>query len=322
MNVESIRLKNIKLEQKKISEKIFNLSQNVAESIQMQELHQILVRTATAIENICSNHQATPANLTISSRRIYSWIKFLTDKDCLKLHLQTTNYLYKIARKLLNIHGKTSFKVMIEITNLAGLYKWKKSGSFANIMISEGFINAPEEVLQALMESALFGKSQNKTKLIRTFATTEEYSNVLLELDLIAEVVAENPQGKFYNLDKLFDKLNHEYFAATLAKPRLAWSKINTYRKFGHYEPARDRVVMSLTLDALNIPEFVTEFVLYHELLHKYHGTKWVHGRRMVHTREFRVSERQFKSYKQASQWLEKLASRQCLTNTIIDPTD
>ncbi|MHC0067977.1 hypothetical protein ACWATR_34660 [Nostoc sp. UIC 10890] len=156
-------------------------------------------------------------------------------------------------------------------------------------------------------ENALVGKSQDNTRLIRSFASTEEYIAVLLELDLIAEVVAENPQGKFYNLNELFDKVNHEYFAASLAKPRLTWSRVNTYRKFGHYESARDRIVMSLTLDDAKVPGFVVEFVLYHELLHKYHGTKWVKGRRMVHTKELRISENQFKSYNEASRWLDKL---------------
>jgi hypothetical protein len=63
--------------------------------------------------------------------------------------------------------------------------------------------------------------------------------------------------------------------------------------------------VISLTLDDVTVPKFVVEFVLYHELLHKYHGTKWVQGRRMVHTKEFRASESQFKFYNEASKWLK-----------------
>ncbi|MEH1970588.1 M48 family peptidase [Nostoc sp.] len=313
MNVESIRLKNIRLQQNSILQKIFCLASNPNyESDQIQQLNQTLIQIVTTIEKICSNQQATPSSLTSSSRKIYSWLKFLTDEQYLQLHLKTTGYLLESAKKLLVIHGQKSLQVMIEITNLAGLYQSKRSASVADIMISEGFINAPKAVLQALVESALFGKSQDNTRLIRSFASTEEYIAVLLELDLIAEVVAENPQGKFYNLDELFDKVNHEYFAASLVKPRLAWSRINTYRKLGHYESARDKIVMSLTLDNAKVPEFVVEFVLYHELLHKYHGTKWVQGKRMVHTKEFRVSESQFKSYNEASRWLEKLTSGRC----------
>ncbi|WP_322745216.1 M48 family peptidase [Nostoc sp. LEGE 12447] len=263
----------------------------------------------TAIEKICFQQQVTPANLTSSSRQIYSWMKFLTDECNLQLHLRSTYYVRQIAKEILSKQDQESVEVMIEFTNLALLYKGKKSSNVAKIVINEGFINASKEVLQAVVKSALLGNSQASTRLIRSFASSSEYSDVLLELDLIAEVIAENAQGKFYNLHHLFDKLNYEYFAANLVKPRLTWSQINTYRKFGHYETARDRVVISLTLDDANIPEFVAEFVLYHELLHKYHGIKWVQGRRMVHTKEFRVYESRFKLYKEASVWLKKLAS-------------
>ncbi|MBH8565486.1 M48 family peptidase [Nostoc sp. CENA67] len=314
MNVEGIRLKNIKLQQNNILQKVFNLASEANyESTQIQQLNQNLIITATTIEKICYNQQATPASLTPPSRRIYSWIKFLTNEHYLELHLRASSYVLSTAKEILNQRGQKSLQLMIGITNLAGLYQGKRNNSTANIMISEGFINAPKVVLQALVESALFGKNQQNTQLIRSFVNTEGYTNVVSELDLIIEVVAENPQGKFYNLDELFNKINHEYFAASLAKPRLAWSRINTYRKFGHYETARDRVVMSLTLDNPKVPEFVVKFVLYHELLHKYYGTKLVHGKKMVHTKEFRASESQFKSYDEASRWLTKLASSRFL---------
>ncbi|MDZ7958623.1 MAG: M48 family peptidase [Aulosira sp. DedQUE10] len=310
--VESISIKNIKAQQNSILQNIFNLAEIASpKSAEIQKLTQIIVRTVTTIEKICSHQQATPANLTRSSRQIYSWMKFLTDESNLTLHLTSTYRVRQIAQRILKKDKQESVNLTIELTNLAGLYKGKKSSTFAHLTISEGFINAPDEVLQAVVKSVIFGINQDGTKLIRSFASSEEYSSILLTLDLIAEVIAENPQGKFYNLNNLFNKLNHEYFAATLVKPRLAWSKINTYRKFGHYEPARDRVVMSLTLDDSNIPEFVIEFVLFHELLHKHHGTKWVNGRRMVHTPEFRADESQFKLYAEAQGWLQKLASGQ-----------
>ncbi|MBV9389693.1 MAG: M48 family metallopeptidase, partial [Chroococcidiopsidaceae cyanobacterium CP_BM_ER_R8_30] len=76
--------------------------------------------------------------------------------------------------------------------------------------------------------------------------------------------------------------------------------------KLGHYEPARDRAVLSLSLDDQRVPEFVIEFVMYHELLHKQHREKWLNNRLFVHTPEFRQDERKFKQYEQAEQWLKK----------------
>ncbi|GAB1544083.1 hypothetical protein NUACC21_67590 [Scytonema sp. NUACC21] len=304
-----IGLKNIKAQQRAILQKIFALASSpTPNTAQIHDLTQALMRIVTAIESICANQETTPATLTKSSRQIYSWMKFLTDEGNLQLHIRTTYRLQQIAQKICSIHGWDSTRVIVEMINLAGLYRGKIGEKIATLSVSEGFVNAPDDVLEALVTAALFANSRNATRVMKDFASSEEYSGVLMELDLIVEAIAENGRGKFYNLDKLFDKVNSQYFAANLVKPRLTWSKVHTYRKFAHYEPARDRVVMSLSLDDASIPEFVVEFVLYHELLHKYHGTKLVNGRRMAHTAEFRASERQFKLHREAEEWLKHLA--------------
>ena len=307
--VETIRLKNIKTQQGAILQKIANLASSpTPNTAEIQELAKTLVQTVTAIEKICAASQATPANLTRSSRQIYAWMKFLTYERNLQLHLQTTYRVKQIAEKLCKIYAQP-LNVVVELTHLTGIYKCRRSLVEATLTLSEGFINASDETLEALVKAALFGKCQQTTQLIRDYAASEESSSVLIELDFITEVIVENPRGKCYNLDELFDKVNREYFACSLVKPRLIWSQINTYRKLGHYEPARDRVMIALTLDDARIPEFVVTFVLYHELLHKSHGATWVNGRRMVHTPEFRRDERKFKLYKEAEEWLKKLAS-------------
>jgi hypothetical protein len=307
----TFRLKNIREQQRTVLQQISRLALSpTPDAASLQELGKTLARAVATIEDICYQRQTTPANLSSSSRSIYAWMKFLTDEPHLRLHLHTTHCLWQIAQEISSTHCQELGNVIVELTNQAGLYKSKRQGNTATIVISEGFISANSEVLKALVTDALLGKSQHNTRLIKDFASSEEYSEVLLELDLIAQASEEKSQGKCYNLEELFDKVNREYFASTLAKPRLAWSKINTYRKFGHYERAKDRVVISLTLDDARIPEFVAEFVLYHELLHKYHSVKWVNGRRMVHTKEFRRDEQQFKLYEEASGWLRKLASR------------
>lgn len=307
--VETIRLKNIKTQQGAILQRIANLASSpTPNTAQIQELAKTLIQTVAAIEKICAASQATPANLTRSSRQIYAWMKFLAYERNLQLHLQTIYRVKQIAEKVCKIYAQP-LNVVVELTHLTGIYKCKRSLVEATLTLSEGFINASDETLEALVKAALFGKCQETTRLIRDYAASEESSSVLIELDLITEVIVENPRGKCYNLDELFDKVNCEYFASSLVKPRLIWNQINTYRKFGHYEPARDRVMIALTLDDARIPEFVVRFVLYHELLHKSHGATWVNGRRMVHTPEFRRDERKFKLYKEAEEWLKKLAS-------------
>lgn len=89
------------------------------------------------------------------------------------------------------------------------------------------------------MSRGLNGKKT--VPLIRNYGLTEEYSDIILELDLIADVDAETPQGNHYDLEALFHPINREYFAGEMAKPRLTWNRTLTHRKLGHYEPLWDR---------------------------------------------------------------------------------
>ncbi|QDL08826.1 M48 family peptidase [Brasilonema octagenarum UFV-E1] len=310
MQMQTIHLKNIKTQQRAVLDRISNLASTATpNTIQIQELTQTITQVVATIEKICAQSQATPANLTRCSRHIYAWMKFLTHESNLQLHLQTTYKIKQIAQTLCETHQQQLVNIVVELTQIAGLCKYKRSLVGMTIILSEGFINASDEILEALVKLALFGKCQHSTRLIRNYAESEEYSYVLTELDVITEVVVENAKGNYYDLNELFHKVNHEYFASSLIKPRLIWGRINTYRKFGHYESARDKVMIALTLDNASIPEFVVEFVLYHELLHKYHGATWINGRRMVHTTEFRRDERKFKLYKEAEEWLNNLSS-------------
>jgi hypothetical protein len=310
-----IRLKNVLTQQRFIQQRLSNLAKSpTPDMAQCQELNQVLERSLCAIEQICTDQQASPANLAGPSRQTYAWMKFLTREDNLQLHLQAMHRAQTLAQKLRvakqgrHSQGKAAEQVNIEFTNMAGLYKGKRDRHATNIQISEGFIVANDAVLSAVIQSALGGKSQQTSRQVRDFAISEAFSSVLMELDLIAEAIAEQAQGRCYNLDELFDTVNHEYFCGQMVRPRLTWNRISTCRKFAHYERARDRVVMSLTLDDDHVPRFVVEFVLYHELLHKQHGHKWVNDRLAVHTPEFRRDERKFKLYGEAEQWIHKLA--------------
>lgn len=312
---KTLRIKNIRTQQQAILQKISILSKcPVLDYAKTQNLANTLERTVRKIEQLCAQQDATPANLTSSSRQSYTWMKFITDERHLHLHLEVTRRATHIATELLSDKGnlrknfppKAPETVVVEFTNIAPLYKIRSNSNGVFIQINVGFICASDEILATIIQVALLGKSPTRTQIIRSFSLSEQYSEVLLEMDLITEVSSERARGKFYDLEEVFDRVNHEYFAGQMVKPRLSWNRILTNRKFAHYEPGRDRVVVSLTLDDEKVPKFVVEFVMYHELLHKHHREKWVNGRLFVHTPEFRQDERKFKLYEKAEQWLRK----------------
>jgi hypothetical protein len=93
-----------------------------------------------------------------------------------------------------------------------------------------------------------------------------------------------------------------------LARPLLAWSTVPTARTFGHYQPARDALMVSASLDAPTVPEFVVDAVMHHELLHKQLGVTVSNGRRSIHSAAFRSAERQYARYAEAEAFLNTLA--------------
>lgn len=318
-SARTIGVRNIKVRQRTILAEMSSLAATCSNlnSCQHESISSKIHKTVSAIETICTQTNVTPANLTSSSRQVYTWMKFLTYPGKVDLHHNATYRIQQMGQNVLASHRESWgvshcpswHKIVTEVTNIAGLYRVKYTRDTVILTVSEGFINASDDVIMALVENSLIKRDKKTTKIICDFAYSEEYRQILQELDTIIEVIAENPRGKHYDLDYLFTKINREYFAANLVKPRLMWSPIATYRKLGHYEPARDRIVMSLALDDACVPAYVVEFVLYHELLHKLHGTKLVNGRRMIHTPEFRRDEQKFKQYREAELWLQKVAA-------------
>ena len=117
-------------------------------------------------------------------------------------------------------------------------------------------------------------------------------------------------RGAYFDLAEVFVRVNRRYFGGDLGMPRLIWSYQLTRRKLGHYQFATDTVMISRSLDGADVPAYVVEFVMYHELLHKHMGVKVMNGRRYAHTPEFRAAERRFGEYAVADAWLKGLAER------------
>ena len=116
-------------------------------------------------------------------------------------------------------------------------------------------------------------------------------------------------RGIHHDLAASFDRVNAAYFHGSMSRPHLVWSRTFAARKFGHYDHARDTVMVNMVLDRKTLPECTVDFIVYHELLHKQLGIIWQSNRMGVHTPEFRERERQFKQYDQAKAIIRKLAS-------------
>jgi hypothetical protein len=93
--------------------------------------------------------------------------------------------------------------------------------------------------------------------------------------------------------------------------PKLSWSKEVARHRFGHWDPDHQAVVISQVLDDPRVPEFVLDYVLYHELLHIVHPVKMGSGsKRIVHSAAFKRDERKFPGWQEAEKWITRLSRR------------
>ena len=68
-------------------------------------------------------------------------------------------------------------------------------------------------------------------------------------------------------------------------------------------------MMLSVSLDDARVPEQLVDFVMYHELLHKKHGSLLVSGRWLAHMPAFRADEQLFADYSDARSHLNALAA-------------
>ena len=116
------------------------------------------------------------------------------------------------------------------------------------------------------------------------------------------------PQGRQYDLAALFDQLNLRYFGGELRRPHIGWSVRGWRRQFGCYDPGPNQILLNRRMDRPGIPQFVVEYVLFHEMLHVKHPTRRSGCTLVSHSPEFRAEEKRFDQFALARKVLDHLA--------------
>jgi hypothetical protein len=115
------------------------------------------------------------------------------------------------------------------------------------------------------------------------------------------------PEGRYYHLEEVFDRLNLRFFGGLLGRPELTWSERVAKRALGHYDAAHNTIVVSRVFDRPSSPRYAIEYLLYHEMLHLKHPVQMRGLRRCVHSREFKAEEALFPQLAEALAFLKRL---------------
>ncbi|HWW17110.1 MAG TPA: hypothetical protein VNY81_00705 [Candidatus Saccharimonadales bacterium] len=119
---------------------------------------------------------------------------------------------------------------------------------------------------------------------------------------------AAGPQGRHFDLEKLFHELNARYFEGKLQPPHIGWSNRSWRRQFGCYDPGPNHILLNRRMDRPGVPQFAVEYVLFHEMLHVKHPTRRSGCSLVSHSREFREEEKRFAEFERARRVLDRLA--------------
>ncbi|NOZ25505.1 MAG: SprT family zinc-dependent metalloprotease [Nitrospirae bacterium] len=186
--------------------------------------------------------------------------------------------------------------------NRTSIISFRKERGRVVLRLQRLFADAPPEVLLEIAE--LIKRPSIKTPLVHDFFRRNQWR--VRKKALVREKA--EPEGKVYNLGRIFERINREYFSdrvdAVITWGKRSPKKAVRKRTLGSYNAETGTIRINPVLDCSRVPRYFVEYVVYHEMLHADIGiSRRKNGRRAIHTREFRERERLFRDYRRAVQW-------------------
>lgn len=187
---------------------------------------------------------------------------------------------------------------------------WKRSGKSIELKISDYLIDAPDDVISDFVSSVTMTISRNRPQYGQTFLEWVRSDDFIHEKRGIylrrSKNLTKDPCGKERDLLESLDRL----LGSELLSPEsiensfFSWTSRPNFRKVGFCSPMMRVVGISSALDSLSVPEYVLDYVVYHEALHLAQGYR--PGVRS-HDTAFRNDEKRFPMYEDAEKYLKTL---------------
>lgn len=209
-----------------------------------------------------------------------------------------------IQKELENPKKKLQLKINDNRSTMLSV-KWEPSCT--KVSMHRMFLEAPQNIMQSL---ACYISQEEKSIPRKVKAFIEDG---LRKLDYSASLKNQKlyQTGNVYNLKKIYDDLNKEYFDNQLQLSITWFGKTRQMNRsrvtFGLYHDPLKLIKINRMLDSPSFPDYIVAFVIYHEMVHNvcpaYIDEK---GNSRVHTKEFKEMEAKFKYYHLADKWIKE----------------
>jgi len=262
----------------------------------------VIQQTARRLDSSLIRRGCEPQHLKSISRGLFCWFRYFADGGALQTYIAALSS----CREAMNVVQRRKLRwpdpMLIHFRPSSHLYSWRRQGAGTRIILPTPMICFDGDLFRQLVQ---YMCRRSASTALSAAMLSPTYRAIAGQMNLGR---ADHTQGRVYDLADSFDRVNRAYFDNQLARPTLHWSRRLTHRKFGHYDLLRDTVMISRTLDRADVPLFVLDHVMHHELLHKKHGFVAASKRRCFHTPAFRAEERAFVQFKDADRFLNQLA--------------
>ncbi len=272
---------------------------------QADRLHGSIANSSRDIERQIEAAGFRVCELTPRTRLARGWLAYFAQRENFDAYLAAVACARPVFEGLLQTHARFKPPVLLHFRPVRALYQVRGYLDGSRVVLPTPMIAFAAEMFEAVAGMAFNGVRARQEIVEATL--TDDYQEIQAELDALGGA-EEQVAGISHDLAGSFERVNRKYFAGALARPRLTWSRVFTGRKFGHYDRVRGVVMISSTLDRPEVPEYVVDSVMHHELLHQQLGIGWSNGRMLAHTAEFRKAERRFERYAEAEACLKRLA--------------
>lgn len=195
-----------------------------------------------------------------------------------------------------------------DFTHQTNLEYNRRLGDFnANILVSAKKItirmnlqwkDIDEEIKIGLIQDLLLKVWKKKKET----TNTRLYHHFVKNIPILTPKVKSDPQ-----LEDSFNRINKRFFTEEMEKPNLVWGR-DSARKLACYNFHNDTITMSTIFT--DAPENVLDYIMYHELLHKFHTFKHSNGRSSYHTKEFRRDEQKYPQWKSIEKEISQIIRR------------
>jgi len=272
---------------------------------QLGEIHEQIRSHFEAVEGVMESQDVRPEHLKDDSRELRAWLGLLSRPDWLDRYVDAVARAKAAFEREARRLKRFGPPMWVRFVPAKTIYRLKAEAVGTRAVLPTPMIALTDAELADLADFALH-RGRSEAPIIEAMHGAA-YQQVQGELEALGGP-AKTHRGLHHDLAASFDRVNADYFRGRLDRPELVWGRAFSMRKFGHYDSIRDTVMLSATLDRADVPAFVVDFVMFHELLHRSMGVAYANGRRSAHSQAFKKREKTFKLYKQAEAALQKLA--------------